>query len=314
MSQSASAQCQLGCTLITGGAGFIGAAFPSLLRNTTEVIAFDNLHPQIHATGNLLEALDSRATLVVGDVRSASDWNRLLSNFTPKIGVHLAAETGIGQSLTESTRYATVNVVGATQMLDGFRCSDVMPGGIVPTSSRAIYSEGAWQDTEVTSSYPGQRSFNLEAAIFQRQNLYGPGRSLISSYIGIMSVFCRMAMAGKTVSLYEDGIVRRDFMLIDDVTRAVVAAAYVSAVPDLPLNIGLGTVHTVPDAAQLISPDYSAPSPYVTEDYRLGDVRHLWVDNERAKVKLDWTPQHDPAYGIHRFANWTNEQPDVQPA
>lgn len=356
-------QRQLGRTLVTGGAGFIGTAISSLLEDASQVVAFDNLHPQIHASGERPAELDSRVELVLGDVSSADDWDRVLKDFKPDTVIHLAAETGTGQSLSESTRHATVNVVGTTQMLDAFRRNDATPQRIVLTSSRAVYGEGAWTDTEGTLHYPGQRSvsqleasqwdfkdlepvamnalvvnpspvsvyaatklaqehlvrtwaesFDIEAVIVRLQNVYGPGQSLINPYTGIMSLFCRMAMGGKSIPLYEDGEVRRDFILIDDVARAVVAAASVAGVDSQPIDIGLGTMHTIADAAQLIGAEYGAPAPHVNGAYRLGDVRHAWADISRAREVLGWEPQVDLAQGIHRLAAWINEQPDVQPA
>ncbi|XPP27426.1 MAG: NAD-dependent epimerase/dehydratase family protein [Leucobacter sp.] len=353
----------LGRVLVTGGAGFIGTAIAPLLRDTQQVVAFDNLHPQIHASGTRPDALAEHVELVVGDVSSAADWDRVLDDISPDTVIHLAAETGTGQSLSESTRHAMVNVVGTTQMLDALRRHDRVPERIVLTSSRAIYGEGAWADRSGRTVYPGQRSvaqleagqwdfpemgplpmnaeevqpnpvsvyaatklaqehllrtwadsYEVQAVILRLQNVYGPGQSLINPYTGIMSLFCRMAMGGKSIPLYEDGEVRRDFVLIDDVARAVVAAAKVASAPRSPLDIGLGTMHTIADAAQLISAEYGAPAPHVSGAYRLGDVRHAWADISRAQEALGWTPQHDLRDGIHRLVDWINAQPDVRVA
>lgn len=363
MSDSRVPHRRLGRTLVTGGAGFIGTAISSLLGDSDEVLAFDNLHPQIHANGARPEALDPHVGLFVGDIRSDADWDKVLSEFKPDTVIHLAAETGTGQSLNESTRHASVNVVGTTQMLDAFRRNGSMPSRIVLTSSRAVYGEGAWAGSSGVLSYPGQRSveqleagewdfpglepvamnadivqpwpvsvyaatkltqehlirvwaesFGVEAVILRLQNVYGPGQSLINPYTGIMSLFCRMAMGGKSIPLYEDGQVRRDFVLIDDVASAVVAAATVVKAPTRPLDIGLGTMHTISDAASLISLEYSAPEPHVTGKYRLGDVRHAWADIDASRTALGWEPRYDLKEGIHRLANWINSQPDVEPA
>ena len=353
---------RLGRVLLTGGAGFIGTSLSALLDGADEVVVLDNLHPQIHETGERPAALDARARLIVGDVTSPEAWDEVLEQEHPDTVVHLAAETGTGQSLTESSRHANVNVVGTTQMLDAFLRHDAMPQRLVLTSSRAVYGEGAWVDDAGQQVYPGQRSveqleagtwdfpglqpvamradgvqpgpvsvyaatklaqehlirtwaesFEVEAVILRLQNVYGPGQSLINPYTGIMSLFCRMAMGGSSIPLYEDGLVRRDFVLIDDVARAVLAACTVEAVPSGPLDIGLGTMHTISDAAALIAADYGAPQPHVSGQFRLGDVRHAWADISDATAALDWRPQHDLADGIHRLATWINAQPNVQP-
>lgn len=145
--------------LVTGGAGFIGCAIsPLLAAHFDRIVAVDNMHPQIHPTSARPAALHQKVELIVGDVTQHETWDALLSDLKPDVVIHLAAETGTGQSLTEGSRHANVNVVGTTQMLDAFVRHDAIPKRVVLTSSRAVYGEGAWQDAKGQISYPGQRS------------------------------------------------------------------------------------------------------------------------------------------------------------
>jgi len=148
-----------GVCLVTGGAGFIGCAIsPLLVERFDRVVALDNMHPQIHATPNRPEALHARVELVRGDVTDRAGWDELLARHHPDTIIHLAAETGTGQSLTEATRHASVNVVGTTQMLDALARHDRLPRRIALASSRAVYGEGEWRDAGGALHYPGQRS------------------------------------------------------------------------------------------------------------------------------------------------------------
>lgn len=145
--------------VVTGGAGFIGCALSARLADEfDEVIAMDNMHPQVHQSPDRPSDLDPRVKFVVGDVTKPADWDALLVDVTPTHIIHLAAETGTGQSLREATRHADVNVVGTTQMLDALVRHDKLPEKIVLTSSRAVYGEGKWVDANGNESYPGQRS------------------------------------------------------------------------------------------------------------------------------------------------------------
>ena len=145
--------------LVTGGAGFIGCALSGrLTEHFDRVVAMDNLHPQVHPRQDRPVDLDARVAFVKADVTLAEDWDRLLADVRPNTVIHLAAETGTGQSLTEATRHAKVNVVGTTEMLDALVRHDSMPDKIVLTSSRAVYGEGKWVDLEGRATYPGQRS------------------------------------------------------------------------------------------------------------------------------------------------------------
>ncbi len=95
--------------------------------------------------------------LFTGDVTHAPDCDAVLRQVRPSQIVHLAAETGTAQSLSEATRHGSVNVVGTTQLIDALsRCAHV-PDQFVLASSRAVYGEGAWQcGSEIF--YPQPRS------------------------------------------------------------------------------------------------------------------------------------------------------------
>ena len=349
--------------LITGGAGFIGCAISKAIADKAEtVIAFDNMHPQVHASSDRPAALDERVELVVGDVTDPDAWDALLGSdgrgFRPDVIIHLAAETGTGQSLTEASRHGSVNVVGTTQLLDALGRHEALPKRIVLTSSRAVYGEGGWRTADGELTYPGQRdaaqlgrsewdfpgaeptamraaetrpapasvyaatklaqehvlnvwarSVGVDAFILRLQNVYGPGQSLSNPYTGILSLFCRMADAGRSIPLYEDGAVRRDFVLIDDVARAVVLAAdFDGAAPADAIDIGSGEFQTIHTAATLIAERYEAPEPKVTGQYRQGDVRHAWADVTAAREVLGWEPQYDLRAGVTRLADWIGTQ------
>ncbi len=146
--------------VVTGGAGFIGCAISKgLFKQYSHVVAIDSLNPQVHPRPLQLELLDSRVELIEGDVCDPQMWDGLLAEIEPGFSVvHLAAETGTAQSLTHSVLHTHTNVVGTSAMLDAFVRNQKMPAQILLTSSRAVYGEGAWQKTDGTVFYPGQRS------------------------------------------------------------------------------------------------------------------------------------------------------------
>jgi dTDP-L-rhamnose 4-epimerase len=143
--------------LITGGAGFIGSTLARrLVAADNDVAVMDVLHPQVHSEGAVID-LPPSVRLLTGDVTHAPDFDAVLRLFRPSQIVHLAAETGTAQSLSEATRHGSVNVVGTTQLLDALSRSAYVPDQLVLASSRAVYGEGAWQSgTEVF--YPQPRS------------------------------------------------------------------------------------------------------------------------------------------------------------
>ncbi|OBG62529.1 MULTISPECIES: NAD(P)-dependent oxidoreductase [unclassified Mycobacterium] len=143
--------------LITGGAGFIGTLLSRrLVEAGYEVAVMDVLLPQVHGPRPALKLAPS-VRLFTGDVTHAPDWDAVLRLFRPSQIVHLAAETGTAQSLSQATRHGSVNVVGTTQLLDALSRADLVPDQLVLASSRAVYGEGAWRSgTDIF--YPRPRS------------------------------------------------------------------------------------------------------------------------------------------------------------
>ena len=146
--------------MITGGAEFVGCAISSGLSERYErVIAVDILHPQIHPERRRPKELDANVELIVQDIADPATWRALLDDVSPDTIIHLAAETGTGQSLTESTRHAYANVIGTAVMLDALAQARCVPNQFLLASSRAVYGEGPWRPVGGGPRiYPGQRS------------------------------------------------------------------------------------------------------------------------------------------------------------
>ncbi|MEE2854721.1 MAG: NAD(P)-dependent oxidoreductase [Actinomycetota bacterium] len=170
--------------LITGGAGFIGSALARrLVTSGYDVAVMDVLHPQVHGEGRAID-LPQSVRMFTGDVTHAPDWDAVLRLFRPSQVVHLAAETGTGQSLSHATRHGSVNVVGTTQLLDALSRSALVPDQLVLASSRAVYGEGAWQCGTQTF-YPQPRSHaQLRAGIWDPKGPNGQPAAPLASCAG----------------------------------------------------------------------------------------------------------------------------------
>jgi len=104
--------------LVTCGAGFIGSNISlKLLRKGYNTTVLDNLSEQIHGENAELPLdLKGKVTFIKGDVRNKDDWRKAMQG--QDIIVHLAAETGIGQSMYEIGKYSEVNIGGTANILD----------------------------------------------------------------------------------------------------------------------------------------------------------------------------------------------------
>jgi dTDP-L-rhamnose 4-epimerase len=158
--------------LITGGAGFIGSNLAvRLLQEGHEVTVLDSLSPQVHGddpehTSPLYASIKGRVRFVRGSVCDET----VFSNCIPGQDaiVHLAAETGTGQSMYEIRRYCDVNVGGTALLLDRLTNHTHEVRRIVVASSRAIYGEGKYCSADGTLVYPDARNAeDMQAGRFE---------------------------------------------------------------------------------------------------------------------------------------------------
>ncbi len=151
------------------------------------------------------------------------------------------------------------------------------------------------------------KAMNVQCKILRLQNVYGPGQSLINPYTGIVSLFVRMAKEGKVIPLYEDGEIIRDFVLIDDVARAIVLDLQSEAGVGRVFDVGTGVRSTIGDMARIIAAHYGAPEPQVCGKYRNGDVRHAYCDPQAAKEALGFQAEFSLEDGLLRLCDWIDQ-------
>jgi len=147
--------------LITGGAGFIGSNIAlKLIQKVQKVTVLDNLSPQIHGvnpevTSPLYKSIINKVNFINGSVTSREDWLKAIDGQDAII--HLAAETGTGQSMYEIQKYIDVNIGGTATMLDILANKPHQIKKIVVAASRAIYGEGKYKCSDHGIVYPTER-------------------------------------------------------------------------------------------------------------------------------------------------------------
>jgi dTDP-L-rhamnose 4-epimerase len=284
--------------LITGGAGFIGSHIAlKLLDKGYSVTVLDNLNSQIHgkdpeSTSPLYRSIKDKVQFIHGSVTDKSDWVRALDG--QEAIIHLAAETGTGQSMYEIERYSSVNIGGTALMLDILTNTEHCVKKVIVASSRAIYGEGRYKcdihgevfpesrkdedmargdfeckcpvcgaevvlmsTTEESKIHPTSvygiskhtqeqlvmtvcPTIGIAPVAFRYQNVYGAGQSLSNPYTGILSIFSTRIKNGNGINVFEDGHETRDFVYIDDVVDATIAALESSSADGEIFNVGTG--------------------------------------------------------------------------
>ncbi|WP_457253542.1 NAD-dependent epimerase/dehydratase family protein [Pedococcus sp. P5_B7] len=299
--------------LISGGAGFIGLHLARQLQADHELEALDLLHPQVH-----LDAEASRRSfpgpVVLGDVSDEDVWAGLQS---PDLVIHLAAETGTGQSMYEQERYRRVNVEGTRAAGVAAREWGVP---LIAMSSRAVYGNGRSEcpthgtrfgepccqeaapaastedDPHTPVSFYGETKSEGEqvlsdtaaavpVTIIRPQNVIGPGQALHNPYTGVLAAFLARLREGRSLVVYGDGSATRDFIHVEDLARLIDWCARHPAHPGsaLVLNAGSGvrtTLDELAEAAAAGSGRADVPIEHV-DVHRAGDIEHACADLSR---------------------------------
>lgn len=193
--------------LITGGAGFIGQKLAlKLISQGVEVRILDNFRKQVHETDSLPICLQNNLELLKTDIRDRDAVRRALIGVD--VVVHLAAETGTGQSMYEIENYFSVNCQGTAILLDLIQNDDCAGSvrTIVVASSRAVYGEGAYQCLAHGRVFPDAR--NRESMSL---GLFEPTCPDCGSKISLLPTpesapFMPMSMYGLTKQVQEQSV------------------------------------------------------------------------------------------------------------
>lgn len=144
--------------LVTGGAGFIGKHLcERLIADGHNVVVLDNMTPQVHEEGAVLaDTVVPGCESILGDVRDADILNRALEGI--EVAYHLAAGTGVGQSMYEIKEYVDCNVGGTAQLLQSLSLDKRDVKQLIVASSRAVYGEGKYSCPNCGIVYPQPRN------------------------------------------------------------------------------------------------------------------------------------------------------------
>jgi dTDP-L-rhamnose 4-epimerase len=154
---------------ITGGAGFIGKWLVRSLPIDAEVVILDSLDEQVHKTQtNFAKELIKRAVCIKADIRDQNAYAEAMEG--TDIVVHLASQTGTGQSMYEISKYIQHNLDGTAKLLEVINGLKQKPRRIVLTSSRAVYGEGAFIDGSTIKYGKGRRLEDLQAGKWENYN------------------------------------------------------------------------------------------------------------------------------------------------
>ncbi len=293
--------------LITGAAGFLGAALANqLAREGQQVRGLDDL-----STGEP-QALYEDVHFTRGDVSDRPKLWTLLQDVD--CVYHLAARVLVAESLLYPREYNAVNVGGTVSLMEAMR--DVGVGRVVFISSGAVYGDQLDQPvneqmpTSPRSPYAVSKLaaeyyvntigalWGIETVCLRVFNAYGPGQHIPPAHAPLIPNFIRQAVRGGSLVVHGDGNQTRDFIYVKDVVSAMIAAATAPNLNQSIINIGSGQETSVRSVAQKVVEMTGGKAELLFTPRNDPGVSRLCADISLAAKKLSFRPRYDLEEGL----------------
>jgi UDP-glucose 4-epimerase len=285
--------------LITGAAGFLGSALANqLAREGHQVRGLDDL-----STGDP-QSLSPDVHFTRGDVNDRPKLWTLLQEVD--CVYHMAARISVQESMLYPREYNTSNVGGTVSLMEAMR--DVGIRRVVLASSGAIYGDQDIQPlTEGQTPRPQSpyavsklaaeyyvrtigSLWGIETVCLRIFNTFGPGQRLPASNPPVVPYFLRQAVRNGSLVLHGDGSQTRDYVYIDDVVSAMVAAATAPNINGLVINVGSGIETNLRVLAKTVLDVTGSQANVVQNQQTPGGVSRLCADLSLAHQKLNYKP------------------------
>ena len=302
--------------LVTGGAGFIGRwVVKRLLDKRHEVCVLDDFSNG--RTENIEEFKDNpNFEFVLGDVRN----KEVLKDTFKKdidICIHAAAAINVQESIENPQRYYDVNVNGTFNILEEARKRDVK---VVLIGTCMVYdlssSEAINEKHSLNSKspYAGSKlaaenlalsyfhAYGLPVVITRPFNTYGPYQKSDMEG-GVVSIFIRAFLEGKTLDVFGDGTQTRDLLYVGDCADFIVKATFSDRAVGEIINGGYGKDIAIKDLALLICKDAERIG-YVKHHHPQSEIPKLLCDYTKANKLLGWKPKTALEEGIEKTKGW----------
>jgi UDP-glucose 4-epimerase len=305
--------------LVSGGAGFIGSHLvDAILDRGDEVLVVDDLSSGRRE--NLEQALGRGARFVEASVADAGALGEVFSEHGPELVFHLAAQIDVRHSVADPVFDLSVNVGGTINLLEAARKAGASRFVLASTGG-AIYGEGAGrelplnEDAECLPDAPyGQsklaaegylalygRLHGVAATALRLGNVYGP-RQDPHGEAGVVAIFSGALLDGQPPRVFGDGRQVRDYVYVDDVVAAFLAAAEGPA--GGPFNVGTGIGTDVLELGGAIAALCDRPFEPQMAPERPGEVQAIYLDSSRARSELGWEAAASLPEGLRRTVEW----------
>ena len=337
--------------LVTGGAGFIGAAVvKKLLIEGHYVISIDNLNNYYSVKlkkdrlANIYEVNENfkfRYKFIQITLENYQELDNVFKKYNPTIVINLAAQAGVRYSIDNPFSYIERNIVGFINVLESCRNNQIK--NLVYASSSSVYggnsklpfSEEDPVNNQISLYAATKRSNELMANTYTHLygfpatglrffTVYGPwGRPDMAPMI-----FAKAILKGEALNIYNGGNMRRDFTYIDDVVDAIIKCAFKVATPNCPnkgqienpshsysphriFNIGKGDPIELDKFIEILEINLGKKAKKVMKPMQSGDVKETLSDCKAIKEWINYNPSTSIETGVSKFVDWFKSYNDI---
>jgi UDP-glucuronate 4-epimerase len=318
----------MAAVVVTGGVGFIGQKVTrDLLARGDSVTIVDDFsdapYPTVNKERNArdLTAAFPGVRVVRACVTDRAAVGPLVAGADAVL--HLAGLAGVRPSFQDPARYARVNVEGTAIVYELARAAGVkrfvlassssVYGNSTPLPARedapAIAPESPYaaskRGAELVLGAMSKRAPDMACVALRFFTVYGARQRPEMA----ITLFMRAVLAGKPITVFGDGSMKRDFTHVDDIARGVLAALD-GARPGVDvINLGSGAPITLADLVDAIG-DVAGKKPIVERaPVPLGDVDATFADIARAKERVGWEPRVSLRDGLVTVRDWVSANP-----
>ena len=325
--------------LVTGNAGFIGAALTKKLLDYGEnVIGIDNLNDyyDVKLKESRLNYIKEKAKVSKGffkffkySLENKTQIETVFDLYRPNIVVHLAAQAGVRYSITNPDSYFQSNLLGFGNILEIVRKNKVE--NFIFASSSSVYGGNkltpfredhkvdnpvslyaATKKSNELLAYSYSHLYNIPTTGLRFFTVYGPwGRPDMAPMIFLNSI-----LKNKSIDVFNNGLMQRDFTYIDDIVEGVYRCCYKiplkedinlnnsTSAPYRIFNIGNGKPIELMNFIKILEEKLKIKCQKTYLPMQQGDVVQTYADTSKLKKWIGYTPSTSIELGLEKFIKW----------
>lgn len=305
-------------SLVTGGAGFIGAHVTnSLLKMGHQVVVLDDL------SGGFEENVNPKAKFIKGSINDNLLLEKLFAEEKFDYVYHLAAYAAEGLSHFIKRFNYNNNVLGSINLINQAVLHKIKC--FVFTSSIAVYGKGQLPMREDMVPMPEDpygiakysvemdlkvthEMFGLNYVIFRPHNVYGEYQNLGDRYRNVVGIFMNQLMQGKPLTIFGDGSQTRAFSYIDDVAPHIAKCVEIKEAYNEVFNIGGDVDYSVKQLAEEVTKAMNLSQPIRFLEAR-NEVQHAYSDHSKSKKVFGINDKDfvSLSNGLQKMAAWAKK-------